>query len=161
MAADADLRAELLALAEGVRARGGETPPADAERLWAILDDYECWPGRRLVDDDGAAAAWILAQHARSDPGLQHRCLELLEVAVACGDAGPEHYAFLYDCVRMADGKDQLYGSQFVRSVDGDTVVPWPIEDPEHVDDRRARIGLPPLAEHAATMRAQFARRFG
>ncbi len=145
MAADADLRAELLALAEGVRARGGETPPADAERLWAILDDSECWPGRRLVDDAGAAAAWILAQHARSDPGLQHRCLELLEVAVAWGDAGPEHYAFLYDCVRMADGKDQLYGSQFVRSVDGDTVVPWPIEDPEH----------------AATMRAQFARRFG
>ena len=63
----------------------------------------------------------------------------------------PEHYAFLYDCVRMADGKDQLYGSQFVRSVDGDTVVPWPIEDPEHVDARRARLGLPPLAEHAAT----------
>jgi hypothetical protein len=161
VAADADLRTELLALADPLRAHGGETPPADAERLWAILDDYECWPGRHLVDDDGATAAWVVAQHARSDPGLQHRCLELLEVAVACGDAPPEHYAYLDDCVRMADGRDQRYGSQFVRSADGSTVVPWPIEDPDHVDDRRARIGLPPLAEQAATMRAQYGRRFG
>jgi len=32
------------------------------ERLWEILDDYEAWPGRRLVGDDGSRAAWLVAQ---------------------------------------------------------------------------------------------------
>lgn len=146
-------------MAEHIRQHGGETEPRHGERLWEILDDYECWPGRKLVDDDGATAAWMLVQHARSDPGLQHRCLELLEIAVAYGDAPVEHYAYLFDCVQIADGRDQLYGSQFVRSRDGSTVVPWPIEDAEHVDERRRRLGLPPLAEHARTMREQYARR--
>jgi hypothetical protein len=138
---------------------GGSTDESHGARLWEILDDYECWPGRRLVDDDGAAAAWILAQRAVFDPGLQRRCLEMLEIAVACGDAPPAHYALLLDRVRMADGKDQVYGSQFVPSKDGHSVVPWPIEDAEHVDVRRERVGLTPLAEQAREMRAQYQRR--
>ena len=138
---------------------GGPTDERHGERLWEILDDYECWPGRRLVDDDGEMAAWILAQRAVFDPGLQRRCLEMLEIAVAYGDAPAAHYALLLDRVRMADGKDQLYGSQFVRSEDGNSVVPWPIEDAEHVDERRGRVGLTPLAEQAREMREQFHRR--
>jgi hypothetical protein len=138
---------------------GGSTDEHHCARLWDILDDYECWPGRRLVDDDGEAAAWILAQRAVFDPELQRRCLEALEISVACGDAPPAHYALLLDRVRMADGKDQLYGSQFVRSEDGASVVPWPIEDAAHVDERRERVGLTPLAEQAREMREQFIRR--
>jgi len=61
--------------------------------------------------------------------------------------------------VRMADGKDQVYGSQFVRTEDGSSVVPWPIEDPEHVDQLRERVGLTPLAEQAREMRDEFHRR--
>ena len=91
-----------------------ETLRAYGERLWEILDDYEVWPGRRLVGDDGSRAAWLIAQYSIEDPGLQKRCLEALDVAVAYGDADPVHYAYLLDRVRMADGLDQLYGSQFV-----------------------------------------------
>jgi hypothetical protein len=80
-------------------------------------------------------------------------------MAVACGDATPAHYALLVDRMRMADGKDQLYGSQFVRTDDGSTVAPWPIEDAEHVDDRRRRVGLTPLAEQSREMREQYQRR--
>jgi hypothetical protein len=93
------------------------------------------------------------------DPGLQRRCLEMLETAVASGDAHPAHYALLLDRVRMADGRDQVYGSQFVRTEDGSSVVPWPIEDAEHVDARRERVGLTPLAEQAREMREQYQRR--
>jgi hypothetical protein len=32
-----------------------------------ILDTYG-WPGKRLVGDDGAEAAWMLALHAMPDP---------------------------------------------------------------------------------------------
>jgi hypothetical protein len=121
------------------------------ERIWEILDDYETWPGRRLVGDDGAEAAWIIVQEAIEDPGLQHRSVELLEIAVAYGDADPVHHALLVDRVRMADGRAQLYGSQFVIGRDG-RLEPWPYDDAAAVDRRRQRLGLPPFAEHAAAM---------
>ncbi len=159
MGADPELRVELIEMAERDNGAGHPTDERHGERLWEILDDYECWPGRRLVDDDGESAAWILAQRAVFDPGLQRRCLEMLEVAVAYGDAPAAHYALLLDRVRMADGKDQIYGSQFVRTEDGSSVVPWPIEDPENVDARRERVGLTPLAEQAREMREQYQRR--
>ncbi len=156
IARDETLREELLGM---VAAKPDpETLRVYAERLWEILDDYEVWPGRRLVGDDGSRAAWLIAQFAIEDPGLQKRCLEALEVAVAYGDADPVHYAYLVDRVRMADGLDQLYGSQFVTGVDG-TLVPWPVDDPVKVEARRQRLGLPPFTEHAAEMAAQWRRR--
>lgn len=36
------------------------------------------WPGRPLVGEDGASAAWLLAQHADRDPAFQRRCLDLM-----------------------------------------------------------------------------------
>lgn len=141
---DEQLRAELLALA--TRAND----PASADRLWGMLDDLEVWPGVRLVGEDGAHAAWLVAQ--LGDRGLQERALEHLEVAVDCGDAPPAHYACLLDRVRMAAGKPQVYGSQVVESADGE-LTPWPIEDPGRVDERRAGVGLGPLAAHTAMLR--------
>ncbi len=129
--------------------------PRDAERLWEILDDYECWPGYALVGADGSRAAWLVTQRAIEDVGLQKRCLEALEGAVAYGDADPVHLAYLLDRVRMADGRDQLYGSQFVLDERGD-LVPWPVDDPAAVDARRLRLGLPKFTEHAATMAEQW-----
>ena len=155
MARDAGLREELLAMADG---SDGASRAEHAERLWAILDDYESWPGRSLVGDDGARAAWLVAQFAIDDVGLQRRCLEMLEVSVACGDADPVHLAYLLDRVRMNDGRDQLYGSQFVLGEHGG-LEPWPVDDPVAVDARRAKLGLPPFAEHAATMRNEYRER--
>lgn len=149
---DPGLRDELLAMA----ADADPTRHAErGERLWTILDDYESWPGWRLVGPDGASAAWFVAQSAIDDVGLQRRCLEMLEVSVACGDADPVHLAYLADRVRMNDGRDQLYGSQFVLGEGGD-LEPWPVDDPEAVDARRARLGLPSFAAHAAAMRARW-----
>jgi hypothetical protein len=142
---DGQLRAELVALAaqpDAARAR---------DRLWEILDDRECWPGRRLVGDDGAEAAWLIAQRAIDDVGLQRRCLEMLEWAVDLDDADPVQLAYLHDRVRMHDGRDQLYGSQLVLGDDG-TLTPWPVDDPAAVDQRRRRLGLPPLAAHVEAM---------
>ena len=44
----------------------------------------------------------------------------------------------------MNDGRDQLYGSQFVLGDHGQ-LEPWPVDDPVAVDARRARLGLPPF----------------
>jgi hypothetical protein len=163
MPVDGELRAELLAMLDEHRAlvelprdearRAVERRHAD--RIWSILDDYETWPGRRLVDDDGARAAWLVVQESIEDPGLQRRSLELLEVAVDSGDAEPRHYALLLDRVRMADGLPQVYGSQFVTGQDG-ALEPWPVEDFATVDDRRRRVGLPPFAQQEAEMQARW-----
>jgi hypothetical protein len=142
---DTALHDELLALA------AAPDTVATRERLWAVLDDHEAWPGRALVGDDGAEAAWFVAQRALDDVGLQARCLELLEVAVDVGDADPVHHAFLEDRMRMHHGHSQRYGSQFVLDGDG-VLVPWPLDDPVAVDARRARLGLPTMADHADAM---------
>jgi hypothetical protein len=146
MAHDEALRAELLALAE----HAGDS--SCAERLWSILDDFEVWPGRRLVGEDGERAAWLIVQLADSD--LQRRALEHLEIAVDNGDADPLHHACLLDRVRMAEGRPQVFGSQFVASGE-ESVAPWPIEDPIGLDERRRRVGLEPLATQMRRMQAE------
>lgn len=40
--------------------------------------DATGWPGRSRVGDDGAVAAWLIAQHADQDPAFQRRCLDLV-----------------------------------------------------------------------------------
>lgn len=152
-----DLRRELLRRRDVDQApfREGGTADPEAMRLvatnnadWlkAVIDEVG-WPGRRLVGEDGAHAAWLLAQHSDHDPEFQRRCLGLLEDAVARKDAAGDCYAYLLDRVRVNDGRPQLYGTQFRRTDVG--VEALPIEDPEHVDERRAALGMMSLAEYA------------
>ena len=69
------------------------------------------WPGRSLVGEDGAHAAWLLVQHA--DVSFMAQCLPLMERAVSAGEAFAKDYAYLLDRVRMNQGKPQVYGTQF------------------------------------------------
>lgn len=100
------------------------------------------WPGRTLVGKDGAHAAWLLAQLA--PPERQSAFLELLRAAAAAGEASAADLAYLEDRVRMHAGQPQLYGTQFVH--DGQELRPHPIEDLEHLDQRRASVGMGPFA---------------
>jgi hypothetical protein len=102
------------------------------------------WPNKKLVGQDGAEAAWLLVQHA-DDLEFQRRCLALMEEA-AGGLVDPAHVAYLADRIRMKEGRPQLYGTQ-LREEEG-RLVPFTIEDEEHVDERRRRLGMPPLADY-------------
>lgn len=102
------------------------------------------------VGQDGAISAWLLVQHADKDPEFQRRCLELMQQAVAVGEASASNFAYLTDRVRVAEGRPQLCGTQN-RVVDG-KVVSAEIEDAAQVDDRRAAVGLGPVAEYLASM---------
>jgi Family of unknown function (DUF6624) len=68
------------------------------------------WPGRTQAGEDGAQAAWLLAQHADRAPVLQQAFLDALRGAVAQGEASPAHLAYLDDRVRVHAGQPQLYG---------------------------------------------------
>jgi hypothetical protein len=117
---------------------------AHTDRLREIVDEFG-WPGRSLVGAKGAHDAWLLAQHADKQLDFQRRVLALLEEAVTAGEAEPKHLAYLTDRVRIAEGRPQLYGTQMFGAGDGD-FGPFPIEDEEHVDERRAAVGLEPVA---------------
>jgi len=108
--------------------------------------DERGWPGKALVGEDGAHAAWLLVQHADLDLAFQKKCLELLAAAVKKHDASAQDMAYLVDRVRVAEKKPQVYGTQ-LDQVDG-ALKPKPIEDEEHVDERRKEVGLPPLSEY-------------
>jgi hypothetical protein len=172
---DEELRAELLARREedqrirhaAMAASDPETGrlPDDLGAEWHRIDtantewlndlvDTRGWPGHSLVGEDGAQAAWLLAQHADQRRDLQRKFLDLLRAAVADGEAEPHHLAYLEDRVRVADGRPQLYGTQFTAI--GKDLAPSPIEDADHLDERRAAAGLPPFAEYEANLRARY-----
>jgi hypothetical protein len=111
-------------------------------RLKQVLADGR-FPGFALVGKEGEEAAFVLAQHADEDRPFQKRYLELAAAAVKAGDANRESVAFLTDRVAVAEGRKQVYGSQF-----DDKCEPYPIEAPEQVDERRQAMGLVPLAEY-------------
>jgi len=119
-----------------------------ANRIWmrGVVTRFG-WPGRKLVGDTAARAAWLLVQHADADTAFQAQVLPLIEGAAASGDANAQDYALLADRVAVARGQRQIYGSQ-AEFVDG-RIVFSPIQDSAHVDARRARLGLPPLAAYA------------
>jgi Family of unknown function (DUF6624) len=121
-------------------------------RMSAIVAEHG-WPGRSLVDDDGAHAAWLLVQHA--DVSFMAQCLPLMEQAVSEGEASAKDYAYLLDRVRLRQGKPQVYGTQFVPGSDGKPVL-YPVEDPEHVDERRRAIGLRSMAEYEREIRQNY-----
>jgi hypothetical protein len=136
-----DLDAEVVARVRAV----------DAENTSWLKTVLDCsgWPGRSLVGDEGALAAWLLAQHADDDLDFQRRCLVLLEQAVRDGEAEAAHWAYLVDRVRCTEGRPQLYGTQFWHGPDGhDTLGPKPIEDVEDLDQRRQLVGLETLADY-------------
>jgi hypothetical protein len=106
------------------------------------------WPGKSLVGDEGAHAAWLLAQHADRDMPFQRNCLALLTQAAADGEVSPRDAAHLTDRVLLADGKLQVYGT-VLNARDGRYEAPR-LCDPDRVDERRATMGLGTLAGHIA-----------
>jgi hypothetical protein len=119
-------------------------------RMQEIIQRYG-WPGRSLVGEDGAQAAWLLLQHADQVPEFQKQCLELLQTAVLANEASPAHLAYLTDRVRCHEGKPQVYGTQG-QIMNGEVRI-GEIEDRDHVDERRAEMGLEPLADYLANLK--------
>jgi hypothetical protein len=169
---DDGLRAELLARRdEDQRVRHlisrppGDGPvrvPDDVAREWRRVDEDNTaclaelvtrrgWPGHSSVGEDGAHAAWLLAQHADRRPELQQVFLEAMRGAVKTGEASPADLAYLEDRVRVNAGRPQLYGTQFVGI--GEEFGPAPIEEPHGLDQRRASVGLQPFSDYEAHMR--------
>ena len=127
----------------------------NASRLAFIIDRYG-WPGISLVGEDGARAAWLIAQHAIGNPPFMRRCRLLLTQAASKNEAPRWQLAMMEDRIRMYEGRPQRYGTQFQPDKNG-AFVPYTIENPENVNERRRAVGLNTLEERIAEIREQSA----
>ena len=110
------------------------------------------FPTKAMVGMKGVGAAWTVVQH--NDLAAHIRYQPMLEKAMEAGDLEPALYATFYDRVMTGQNKPQLYGTQF-HEVNGE-LVPFPIEDEAHVEERRAKMGMQPLAEYTRLLREMY-----
>ena len=110
------------------------------------------WPTKSMVGEDGASAAWLLAQHADQDPDFQLSVLRLMRELLPSGEAKASEYAYLYDRTH----RPQRYGTQG-GCVGPGTWLPRDIEKPQSVDEERAamKIQPPKLAAYLEMMNRQ------
>ena len=123
-------------------AQMSQVDAADRARLKQIIRQYG-WPGFDLVGTEGDSDAFLIVQHSDNDEAFQKCCLPLMQAAVKARQATPSDAAYLTDRILTHEHKPQTYGTQ------------WhvPITDPAHVDERRAAVGLCPLAVYEAQLK--------
>lgn len=72
----------------------------------------------------------------------------MMREAVKNKKAEPNALALLEDRVALGEGRRQIYGSQIGRDEQTQKHYVLPLEDPDNVDQRRAEVGLEPLADY-------------
>lgn len=83
-----------------------------AERGWPI-------EGQKMIDREAACAAWMVVLHADNDMQWQCDVMLAMRQLVRQGKASAYEYAALYDRVQINMGKPQLYGTQYMASSNG------------------------------------------
>ncbi|TRW21042.1 hypothetical protein FMM05_20730 [Flavobacterium zepuense] len=92
----------------------------NAARLEEIIDAIG-YPTTSKVGKQASEAAWLIVQHAISEPALMKRCYTLI---IEAGDnVSPQNQAYLYDRICYFEGRPQKYGTQF------DDRGMYPVED--------------------------------
>lgn len=115
----------------------------NAKRLEELIDEHG-WLEKLKVGEDGAEAAWIIAQHAISLPKLLRKILNLIENAAKPDEVSRKYAAYLADRIAFYENRPQRYGTQFDWNENGEMEV-WTLENEEKVDEYRAEVGLKPL----------------
>lgn len=166
---DPSLRTELLAILDAdqqdrlklealAKVHGYNSPEVQA--LWkdinaqdaanlakiATLLDKRGWVGPEVVGEKASSAQFYVIQH--SNTTAQKKYLPMLRIAVQEKKALGGWLALIEDRVALAEGQPQTYGSQLSQSSNDSRWFVSPLADPDHVDERRAAIGLPPMAEY-------------
>ena len=135
-----------------LRAEVDRVDGANLSRIQEILDQFG-FPNVAQVGRDGVSTFFLLVQHA-SDVQLQRRALDLAKPLMESRQLSRQQYALLTDRVRLAEGKKQLYGTQ-TDKVDGEIVLK-PVEDIDHLDDRRAKMAMGSSKEYLDLIRARY-----
>jgi hypothetical protein len=110
-----------------------------------ILNKYG-WLGKDVIGEDGNTTLFLVIQH--SDIATQEKYLPMMREAVKNGNAKASSLALLEDRIALRQGKRQIYGSQVAWSMITNEYYVLPLDDPDNVDKRRAKVGLQPLSDY-------------
>jgi tetratricopeptide (TPR) repeat protein len=114
-------------------------------RVAAIIEQVGDYPGPEMVGDQ-RHTVWLVIQHAPLE--FQDRYFPLVERATDEGKIGLGDWAYLVDRRNMNRGIKQIYGSQMQLKEDKITYEIYPLEDPFHLNERRAAVGLVPIEQY-------------
>lgn len=114
-------------------------------KVTRIISKYG-WLSEKEVGDKANRAIFLVIQHTPFR--AQKKLIPVVEKALKEGRLKPSAYALFKDRVLLRQGLKQIYGSQI--SFDRKSGEPFvaPLEDPDHVDERRKSVGLGPLADY-------------
>lgn len=105
----------------------------NAARLEKIIDTIG-YPTVAKVGEAASEAAWLIVQHAISDPKLMKRCYALITQNPE--GINPQNLAHLHDRICYFEGRPQRYGTQF------DDRGIYPVEDMGEMIRLRKELGL-------------------
>jgi len=114
-------------------------------KVRAIIDQYG-WPSGDIIGKKGSKTLFLVIQHA--DIETQEKYLPIMREAVKNGNAAASQLALLEDRVALRRNKKQIYGSQIGKDPDTKLYYVRPLEDPDHVNERRASVGLEKLEKY-------------
>lgn len=141
-------------LSEADAAMGRHIDHANAQVLRRVVADHGRWPGKSLVGEEAAEAAWQIALRADNLYDFQRLALRLIATAVEQGEATIHQWAHLHDRCSINAGSRQLYGTQHRYGPAG--VEALPIQEPENLDARRASVGLPAFSSALKVVRRRY-----
>jgi hypothetical protein len=121
----------------------GERHIQNEADLIGLLDE-QGWPLVSAVGEDAAYAATNVLTHM----GLEARqtYLPMLKAACESGEADWSEYAPSLDRTELESGRPQIYGTQMEMDEERGEYVPQNLIDPLRVDQRRAELGMEPIA---------------
>jgi hypothetical protein len=108
------------------------------------------WPTKEQVTEQGVKAAFELVNHSNNLSFQQNMLPFIIQSYMDKQGISGEAVAILTDKVYIAQGKSQVFGTQ-ADFISG-KVVFFQIENEDSVDQLRAQMGMPPLAEYKRTL---------
>jgi hypothetical protein len=117
----------------------------------AILAEHG-WLGPKQVGSKATGALFLVIQHA--DEEARRKYVPMMREAVKEKKARADSLALMEDRIAIEAGEKQIYGSQ-LSNIDGKMAL-RPTEDPDHLDERRAAIGMSRIADYVANWKLEW-----
>jgi glutathione S-transferase len=117
------------------------------------------FPHANAVGLAGVSAAFTLVQHATSDIPFMQSMLPQITARADAGELAKGDVAMLIDRLLRHEGKPQRYGTQYTTTNGRDfaSMKMDPVEDPAHLDQRRASMDLMPSADYQCMLSVYYA----
>ncbi|MEH6809471.1 MAG: DUF6624 domain-containing protein [Hyphomonas oceanitis] len=112
------------------------------------------WFTIRTYGETADAAAFLLIQHSGNET-WQQQVLADLRARMVHGETDPQNVAMLTDRIAIKEGSLQQFGTQGSCVAKGQ----WkarPSFDAEHLNERRAMAGMPPIERYETTMSSKY-----